>query len=294
MESLLKQTLSIIITVVILTTAMIPSVSANVPPPLSILGAESGGLYTTATNVSMPYAGVNATIRLSGSWNYNINVSCTFYVLSMISQNLTTAFVYPSVWAQWNEVQNMAMRDFHIRVNGTLVDQTILSYDEFKFQYDTNQTDWEKVEDCDFAVFNFTIKSSEPIFIDVVADFSTTATGHDFFFEYVVDTARGWEGDTREIVNIDFERDLNTQIVEYRYYPNESLSHTGTNYTAYLTWDFHISNFPYSRVSFVIQQQDYDQYHGVPPPIPFPWIPILILVSTFVIISVGLRKTGRI
>jgi hypothetical protein len=73
-------------------------ISADLPPPIESVTTDSGGLYTTAANISMPYAEVNASIHLSGSWYYNINVSCSFYILSLVTQNLTTAFVYPSVW----------------------------------------------------------------------------------------------------------------------------------------------------------------------------------------------------
>ncbi|MHA2359900.1 MAG: hypothetical protein ACXAB5_06480, partial [Candidatus Thorarchaeota archaeon] len=267
--------------------------NANVPPPLHDIGTDSGGLYTTATNVSMPYAEVNATIHLSGSWYYNISVSCSFYVLSLVTQNLTTAFVYPSIWSWYTEDASMMMSDFYILANNSLVNHSILSFDEFTAHYDANQTDWNKVRDCDFALFNFTIEYAEPIFIDVIAVFSTFSPGHNFIFEYIVDTARGWEGDTREIVNFKFSRDLDTDIIEYRQYPNESLTFSGTNYTANLTWDFHISSFPSSRLTFIVQQQEYPEYHPIPPPIPFPWISIVVVTTAVIITVAGLRKLGR-
>ncbi|MHA2025094.1 MAG: hypothetical protein ACW98U_04250 [Candidatus Thorarchaeota archaeon] len=273
---------------------LVPLTYANVPPPIEYVQTEAGGLYTTATNVSMPYAEVNATIHLSGAWYYNISVSCSFYVLSLVSQNLTTAFVYPSVWSGWIENPSFMMSDFSIRVNNSLANHTILSYDEFKVEYDSNQTNWEKVEDCDFALFNFTIEYAEPIYIDVNAEFSTYSPSYNFIFDYIVDTARGWELDTREIVNFKFSRDLDTDIIEFRQYPNESLTFSGTNYNANLTWDFHISSFPSSRVTFIVQQQEYPEYLPIPPPIPFPWIPILVLTTAVVITVVGLRKIGRI
>jgi hypothetical protein len=182
--------------------------------------------------------------------------------------------------------------------NGSLVNHTILGYDEFRSRYDTNQTDWEKVDDCDFATFNFSINAVEPIFIDVVAKFTTYAQSHDFVFEYIVDTARGWEGDTHEVINLDFIRDLDTEIIEYRYYPNESLAISGNNYTADLTWDFHISSFEHDRIWFIIQQQEYPTYHRNWPPDPFYWLLPAAFVTAVVLlvltVPLGLWKTGRL
>jgi hypothetical protein len=281
----------------VLTIAVISlpqQIVADVPPPIESIVTDSGGLYTTATNISMPYAEVNASIHLSGSWSYNISVSCSFYLLSLTTQNLTTAFVYPSVWSSWYDDPLVLFDYFTIHANGSLLNHTILSYDDFKFRYDSNQTDWDKVDDCDFAAFNFSIDAAEPIFIDVNIEFTTDSQAHDFVFDYIVDTARGWEGDTHEIVNIDFKRDIDTEIIRYSWYPNDSLVVMGNNYTADVTWDFHISSFQYDRVTFIVQQQEHPTYHGSLPPNPYFWVPTAVLVTAVILILFGLRVKGRL
>ncbi|MFW9768252.1 MAG: hypothetical protein ACFFF9_16465 [Candidatus Thorarchaeota archaeon] len=284
-----------LVSIIIIALFSVPNpISADLPPPIEVVTTDSGGLYTIATNISMPYAEVNASIHLSGAWYYNISVSCEFYILSLVTQNLTTAFVYPSVWSIWTEEPSVWTYEVTILVNQSLVNHTILSYDEYRTRYDANQTDWEKVDDCDFATFNFTIDSGEPLFIDVLVEFTTYSPGHVFQFDYIVDTARGWQGDSHEIVNIDFSREIDTEIVKYWYSPNESLVFSGSNYTADLTWDFHISSFTHDRVVFWVQQQEYPEYTHVIPPIPYPVIVPFLLATTLVLIVVVLRIKGRI
>ena len=144
------------------------------------------------------------------------------------------------------------------------------------------------------AAFNFTIDSGEPLFIDVIIDFTTYSHAHDFAFDYIVDTARGWEGDTHEIVKIDFTRELDTNIIEYRFYPDESVSFSGDNYTANVTWDFHISGFDQPRVTFIVQQQEHPTYHRSLPPEPFIAIIAAVILTAVVFILAGLRRIGRI
>ncbi len=241
----------------------------------------------------MPNADVNVTIHLSDSQQYSINVSCSFNISSQTTQNLTTAFVYPSGWYDFEYPESSGIDRFSIHVNDTIVNHTILHFDEFKEDYDFNQTDWDKVDDCYFALFNFSINSEEPLLIDVASDFEVWSPGHDFIFEYIVDTARAWEGDTHEIVWIDFTRGLDTQILGYRYYPNDSLDFFGTNYTASMIWDFNISNFLHDRVTFAVQQQEHPKYNPPPPQIPFIWISMMVIVTILVGTAICLRRRNR-
>jgi hypothetical protein len=247
---------------------LIPPAYADVPPPIECVETETGGLYCIASNISLPKVAVNVTIHLTDSWRYDLNVSCAFTISSQIEQNLTTAFVYPSIWTHFTPEQNASMHEFDIRINDTSIEYTIFNFDDFKTWYDLNQTDWQYVMDCDFALFNFSIGSVNPIVVDVFASFSSFSAGHEFIFEYIVDTARRWEGDTHETIQLQFDRDNESEIIEYRYQPNSNLDFSGNNYSAALTWDFSIHDFEYDRVSFIVQQREYPVYHHVWPPNP--------------------------
>lgn len=278
---------------IVLITLMLFFVSpatADVPPPIEIVQTESGGLYSTARNISMPNVEVNVTIHLSGSWYYSINVSCSFNISSLTSQNLTTAFVYPSAWYHFTSPENISMKVFNIKVNNTTVNHTFLHFDEFKDDYDFNQTDWDNVADCEFALFNFSINSNEPLFIDVETDFEVWSVGHDFIFQYIVDTARAWEGDTHETVRIEFSRDLDTEIIEYRQNPNDSLDFVGSDYVATMIWDFDISTFLHDRVTFAVQQREHPRYNPVPYPNPFILLPLIVTVAAIVGTVVFVRR----
>ena len=282
--------LFILITIVFLYT---PTIDADVPPPIYIDQTKSGGLFSIASNVSMPEAFVNVTVQLTDSWNYDVNVTCLFNITSQIQQNLTTAFVYPELWIAISSIQNVTLHEFDILVNGTAVEYSNLHFDEFRSAYDLNQTDWSAISDCNFAVFNFSIDSQNPIIVYVNTEFSTASVGHEFRFDYIVDTARGWEGDTHEIVRLQFDRHIDTEIIEYRFYPSQDLDFNGNNYTANVTWDFHISDFEYSRVSLTVQQREDPTYHHVLPPPDLRIVSILIGVMVLIVL-VGLRKFDKI
>ena len=272
---------------------IIPRSSADVPPPIEYVQTDSGGLFSLANNVSMPNAEVNVTIHLSGNWYYSINVSCSFNISSQTNQNLTTAFVYPGGWYDFAYPGSSDISRFNIRVNETLVNHTILSFDEFRDGYDVNQTEWGYLDDCYFALFNFSIISNEPLLIGVVTDFEVYSPGHEYIFQYIVDTARAWEGDTHETVIIDFTRDLDTQIIRYYQSPNDSLDFFGTNYTASMIWDFDISDFLHDRVTFGVQQREYPIYTHHFPPTPFLWIPVTMAAIVVVGIVFYLSRRNR-
>jgi hypothetical protein len=267
---------------------LVPSINGDIPPPIEYVQTETGGLFCIASNVSMPDVIVDATMRLTGSWIYDINVSCAFTITSLIKQNLTTAFVYPSIWTEYTTEQNISIHEFDIHVNDSTTEFVILSFEEFKSKYDLNQTDWYYVSDCDFALFNFSIASGEPIIVDVRASFSAFSVGHDFIFEYIVDTARRWEGDTHETIRLQFDRRNDTKIIEYRYWPLSNYDFSVDNYSAALAWDFSIHDFEYDRVSFIVQQREYPTYHHIPfPSIPVPDDLVLAVGAVAVLVFVG-------
>ncbi len=285
----MTQKLRGIILFVLIITAMIliPRAYADLPPPIEWTQTESGGLYNIATNVSMPEAEVNISIQLRESWKYTVNVSCEFVIHSSTQQNLTTAFVYPALWEGYFTSTNeeVTMNHFEIAVNGTSVDFSILDFDEFKEVYNLNQTEWHSVQNCFFAIFNFSVNSDADTIIDVVAEFSSESSAHDFSFEYIVDTARGWDGNTHETVQLQFERTTESEIIEYRYWPDSHLVSSESNYSASLFWDFFIQDFEYERVIFLVQQREYPPYnHALPPP-NYEFI-VLIGISVFVILGI--------
>ncbi len=261
--------------------AVVPAVRADLPPPIYYAWIESGGPFTLASNVTLPEASVDTNIHLTDSWTYNINVSCSFTITSLISQNLTTAFVYPEIWLSADPSQSVSVRDFNIFENETLVEYSIITFDEFKSKYDLNQTDWENVNDCSFALFNFSVNSEQPTNVNVVTCFTSHSSGHDFVFEYIVDTARRWEGNTHEIVQIEFHRSNDTEIIGYGYDPEDDADFTGDDNLAIVTWDFTIQEFPYDRVRFTVQQQKHPVYNRV---IPIHDIIPIIIATTIVLV----------
>jgi len=261
---------------------IIPSVRADIPPPIYCAWIDSGSFFTLASNVSLPEATVDVNINLTDSWSYNINVSCLFTISSLVSQNLTTAFVYPEAWFYADPSQTISVLSFNIWVNETPVEYAIFAFDEFKSKYDLNQTNWDLVDDCSFALFNFSATAEQPTDVKVNTHFITSSTGHNFYFDYIVDTARRWEGNTHEIVEIGFQRANDTKIIKYSYNPENNSEFTGDSYSAVVIWDFSIQEFPFDRVGFQVQQQEYPKYHGIRP----VQNPLLIGIAAAVILFI--------
>ena len=259
---------------------MVPSVRADLPPPIYYAWMDSGGLFTLASNVSLPEAAVDVSIKLTGSWSYDISVSCSFTVASQVSQNLTTAFVYPEIWIVADPSQRVTVLSFNIWTNDTPTEYAILTFDEFKSQYNLNQTNWEYIDDCSFALFNFSINAEQTTEVRVNTRFITSSTGHDFYFDYIIDTARRWEGNTHEIVKIGFQKANDTEIIKYSYSPENNSEFTGDEYSANITWDFTIHEFPYDRVRFQVQQKEYPKYHSALD----SWIRAIFNITTSIVI----------
>jgi hypothetical protein len=279
------------LTIVLLfsTFFLLPTTIADMPPPMTIYmtQTESGGFYSLATNVTLPEALVNVTIDLTDSWRYHVNVTCDFIVNSQTDQNLTTAFVYPSYWI------SATVDKFQIWVNETLTNYSILHVDEFKDKYDLNQTDWSYVRDCDFALFNFTIRSENPVIVHVLSEFDSYSTADEFIFEYIVETARGWEGNTHEIVQLQFNRHVGTNITKYWYSPEEYASFSGSEYAAQVIWDFYIQDFDYGRVSFSVQQRELSNNNDGYVPLPTRFLVFAMGVSAvFVIVGFFYMRRG--
>ena len=253
----------LLLVLIVATIGLVPSVRADLPPPTYSAWTNSGGPITLASNVTLPEVRVNATIDLTGSWTYDINVTCSFTIESLVSQNLTTAFVYPEIWAVMDPSQQVTMQEFSIWVNDTSIAFIVFNFDEFKSKYDLNQTDWWYVRDCSFALFNFSVYEENPTIVTVTTRFRSSSTGHNFIFDYIVETARRWEGNTHEIIKIKFQRANQTEIIEYRYEPLNDFVFAGNDYSADVTWDFTIQEFSYDRVRFLVQQKEYPKYHDL-------------------------------
>ena len=81
------------------------------------------------------------------------------------------------------------------------------------------------------------------------------------------------------------------EIIKYDYNPANNSEYTGDDYSAVVTWDFTIQEFPYDRVQLFIQQQEYPKYNRIfPNPYPNPFTIAILIVLILVVSALIYRR----
>jgi len=259
----------------------LPFADADMMPPTDYTSINSGGPYCIANNVTMPSAEVNISILASESWRYDINVSCSFMISSAVAQNLTTAFVYPTAWSMefTGEEDEIDLDMFEISVNQSASDYAVLSYEQFVYRFSLDTSEWRFLYHCTFALFNLTARNNTNYCIDVETSFTIISTAFDFTLEYIVGTARSWDGNTHEIVRMNIRNEA--EILGYRFFPDINLVSEGDNESGQAIWEFDINEFEYNRVYFTVNQKKHPDHHRV---IPLPQFIILSALAVIVVL----------
>ncbi|MCK4484768.1 MAG: hypothetical protein KAU89_08080 [Candidatus Thorarchaeota archaeon] len=267
----------------------LPFADADMMPPSDYASVNSGGPYCIANNVTMPSAEVNISILVSESWRYDINVSCSFMISSAVAQNLTTAFVYPTAWSMefTGEEDEIDLNMFEISVNQSATEYTVLSYDEFVHRFSLDATEWRFIHHCAFALLNLTAGNNTNYCIDVETSFTIISTAFDFRLEYIVGTARSWDGNTHEIVRMNIRNEA--EILGYGFFPDINLVSEGDNESGQAIWEFDISEFEYDRVYFTVNQKKHPDGHRVVLPTPFAFLSALAVIVILVGLVVFIR-----
>ena len=280
--------------IVLLTAAFagtaLPFADADMMPPTDYTSINSGGPYCTANNVTMPSAEVNISILVSESWRYDVNVSCSFMISNAVAQNLTTAFVYPTAWSMefTGEEDEIDLDRFEISVNQSATDYAVLSYEQFVDRFSLDASEWTFLYHCAFALVNLTARNNTNYCIDVETSFTIISTAFDFTLEYIVGTARSWDGNTHEIVRMNIRNEA--EILGYRFFPDINLASEGDNESGQAIWEFDINEFEYNRVSLFVNQKKHPDYHRVVPLPPFIFLSGLAVIVVLVGFVVFVRR----
>ena len=272
----------------------LPFADADIVLPPAYTSVNSGGPYCITNNVTMPSAEVNISILVSESWRYDINVSCSFMISSAVVQNLTTAFAYPTAWFNSypdEEEAEIDLNMFEISINQSATDYEVLSYEQFVYRFSLNATEWTYIYHCAFALFSFTVENYTNYCIDVKASFTIISTAFDFELEYVVGTARSWDGNTHETVRMDIQNEA--EILGYDFFPDINLASEGDNESGQAIWEFDISEFEYDHVFCIVNQKKHPDYHrpynNDVPPTPFDFLSALAAIVILVGLAVFVR-----
>ena len=188
-----------------------------------------------------------------------MNMQSSFVVQSENDQNTTMAFAYPVNWNNYYVPVIFDELQFEVIVDDTEALTLIVTLSETGFNLDElsyeDQLAWGFMLDNQFVLFNITLQAHHAATVKVNTN-TTMSSGADIFdFDYCVGTARAWNGDTLEEVQIQL---LNTtQYLEASFQPQESLTVTQEVDKTTGVWNLDFSSFSEDSVGVSISQKQW-------------------------------------
>lgn len=251
---------------------------------------DIGSGLCLGSNVSMPEAYVDIDIAVEDSFCYTINMSCQFLLQTVTGQNFTTAFVYPSEWGLLTEPEP-EFKSFEIRINGSEIDFTIIEWADLLETYDFDASDWLWLGSNQFAVFSLEMLPNSTRVVNVEADITLHSYGHNFTFAYCMGSARSWDGNTHQVIQMEFTNHAN--LLEHGFHPENYEDIMVENETETIRWEFLISELDDNYVTFWAVQHEVSTYERDPfsNPLHVVIVAICAIVLPVVIFSAYYIKT---
>ncbi len=254
-----------------------PNASADIANMYSL---EVGGTMTNSSNLIMPE--VDTHIRIVRA-RFSITVTSNFYIVSNQTVNASLAFVYPEAWSSFYPANqpNFTIRADNLKINYTVETYENLTANGFNFQNSDLGGDW--CTRAEYVCFNLEMIENQTYLINIRTIAHPLVDNYGGF-SYIIGSARTFAGETHQTIEmlvIEEEPFVNFGFSP-DYYLTESSNETGT----IAFWDIIINeslNFSAVVFNFTIKE-----YHGNPPPIPFPWAIYAGLGIVVVILGSGL------
>ena len=177
---------------------------------------NTGSGLCLGSNVSMPEAYVDIDIVVEEGFRYSINVSCQFLLQTIPGQNFTTAFVYPSEWSNGPPPET-EFKSFEISINGSDIDFSVIEWADLLETYEFDASEWLWLGSNQFALFSLEMPPNSTLVVSVEADITFHSNANRFTFAYCIGSARSWDGNTHQAIQMDF-RD-NANLVEHGFLP---------------------------------------------------------------------------
>jgi len=246
--------------------------------------ANIGSCLCLGSNVSMPEANVDIDIVVEYGFRYIINVSCQFLLQTVTGQNFTAAFVYPSEWGLFSQPETR-FKSFRISLNGSEIDFSVIEWVELVDTYDVNASKWQWLDNNQFALFSLEMPPNSTCVVSVEADITLHSSAHDFAFAYCIGSARSWDGNTHQVIQMNFKN--HTNLLEHGFLPENHEDLTVGNETETIRWDFLISELDDNYVTFWAAQHEVITYE----PDQFS-NPLHIILAAFFIIVLPIVTFG--
>ncbi|MGY5874925.1 MAG: hypothetical protein RTU30_04190 [Candidatus Thorarchaeota archaeon] len=227
--------------------------------PISIDQFTTGTTIGLANNLSMPSADVRISISsviISSSsysrvYNHTVTMNSEFHIISSTSQDAGIAFAYPDTWGMtYREVSNLNMQ---IRLNETSVPYIVLAGSNLVIPESLDLS--EELDYLRLAVINVSLSEETTYSVEVDASFQISQPDTTFRFRYFVGSARSWEGQTHETVELIVEN--SNLLGEVSFSPADSLQVSNAGISRIGMWTLDFSSFPYDYVECGFEQYTY-------------------------------------
>ncbi|MFX0107853.1 MAG: hypothetical protein ACFE7R_06200, partial [Candidatus Hodarchaeota archaeon] len=229
---------------------LVKPVSAN---PLPISWDYRGTGIGWNSTISMPKADVNISIVSSQleeeEFSHHVELSSRFEIYNMHSLETPIAFVFPPHWTS-NELE-LGAANLSIRVDDEDVEFTLSDYDGLDIDINIGPG-YSWIWDEYFAVFNVSLVANVSSVLSVNLETTLVSIANEFHFQYVVGSARTWNGTGHEKIII--EVDDRIPFLHYDFMPNENLTLDLEQNYYKGTWEFYDYSFTFNHVGFYATQ----------------------------------------
>jgi len=211
------------------------------------------GIVTSNPNISMPEAYVYVDAVVTSNWDYDFEINCSYMVRSNNTCNETIAFVYP--WYTSDDYVSTEigpiLGEYNISIDSVPVYHETKTWNEIPSEIQ-DAFSWHN-DAFTFEIFNITLEGNRTSEIQIFGEFEYSTIYNLFYFFYMVETARWWAGNTREIVVMDI--DVQTTIESIHFIPDSFLSQSINGSRHIGEWNFTIDEFPSDTATafYVIQ-----------------------------------------
>lgn len=251
--------------------------------------SREGIVVHNGTGISMPDADVSINITKAAFPEIAITLHGFFTIVSNHTQNVTLAFAYPQAWSiGTSDVSD----NYTIILEGVEVSYQTMMWEELGFEDMEDEIDFSGtwVLDASFAVFNASFQGGEPVHISIKTHHSLNDIVHEYSFDYIVGSARSFDGQTHQIVHMQLNE--TEPFLSVDFIPQEYLTlWTDADSLSHALWDFVVQE---TEINHVTMCGVAAKYHGSSSLYLSIWIlPITIVTATIILIVLKKRYLAQ-
>jgi hypothetical protein len=241
---------------------------------------SEGAAIHNGTHISMPEAQVRVNLTRTGN-TILTDMRAEFSVTTNITQNTTLGFVIPKLFSySSNYASNLS-----ILLNNTRMDYQIIQwgYERINETYPQDLLDelgyW--LLNANYAIFDIELQANVTKDITVISTTSQDLNVNSIEYTYIIASARTFEGDTHETVQIQLIE--NTPFLGFQFSPDINLNITTDGICTNAIWDFNVSEFGDVSVRLHAEVNEYQPHY---PPIDLFWILFDVGVIAIILVPV--------